>query len=78
MWYWIIPAWVASLVAVYLLGYCMRGLVKRVVELEQVLQSKLDKPPLPEEPSSIIIDELDPVQVAIRERDELMRKLNNG
>lgn len=73
---WIIPAWAISLVAVYFFGYYMRGLVKKIEHLEEVVKSKVDKKPLPEEPKSIVIDVDDPVQNALWEHEQLQRRLN--
>lgn len=73
---YIIPAWLGSLVAVYMLGYHMRGLTKRIDQLEEVIKSKVDKKPLPEEPQSMVIDPLDPVQEAQWEHQQMMKKLN--
>lgn len=73
---WIIPAWVLSLIAVFLLGYYLRGLKKKLADIEEVLKSKVDKKPEVEEPVSEIIDPLDPVQQAIYEHKVMMDKLN--
>ena len=73
---YIIPAWAISLVAIYLFGYYMRGLVKKIEHLEEMVKSKVDKQPEPEEPISMLIDPTDPVQEAIYEHKKLMEKLN--
>lgn len=74
--FWIIPAWAISLVASFLLGRYLTGLTKRITQLEKAVQSKVDKKPEPEKPVSTFIDVTDPVQEAIWERAQLMKKLN--
>ncbi|CAB4132523.1 hypothetical protein UFOVP253_30 [uncultured Caudovirales phage] len=73
---WIIPAWVLSLIAIYFLGYYFRGITKKIAELEEVIQSKVDRKPVVEEPSSTILDPNDPVQEAIYQHKIMMEKLN--
>lgn len=74
---WIIPAWVLSLIVAFLLGRYLSNLNKRIVVLEEVVKSKVDKKPEPEEvPPSTLIDPLDEVQTAIYEHTKLMEELN--
>lgn len=74
--YWIILAWIVSLGFAYLLGSKLRDITKKIVELEEVVKSKVDKKP--EEPESVseIIDPTDEVQEAIYEHEQLMKRLN--
>lgn len=58
------------------LGYKVQYIERRTKELVTTVKEKVSKPKI-EEPESIIIDELDEVQVAKFERDEMMKKLNN-
>lgn len=74
--YWIIPAWIVSLVAIFFLGYYLRGLKKRLEYIEEVLKSKADKKLEEAEPVSQLIDPTDEVQNAIWEHDQMMKKLN--
>lgn len=69
--------WILTLIATFLLGYHSRGLIKKIENLEEVIKSKVDKKPEPEEPKSELIDPSDPIQTAIYERDKMMRKLNS-
>lgn len=64
------------MIAVYFLGYYMRGLVKEIEQLKEVVKSKVDKQPEIQEPESMIIDLTDPVQEAIWEHKKLMEKMN--
>jgi len=73
---WIIPTWLGSLLVAAICGYKLRDLVKKVEHLQEVVKSKVDKQPEPEEPKSQLIDPLDPVQNAIYERNKMMEKLN--
>lgn len=73
---WIIPAWLLSVIAAFVLGYDFRGLTKRVEQLEEVVKSKVDKTPVIEEPQSTLIDPADPIQNAIYEHSKMMEKLN--
>lgn len=66
-----------SLIAVYCLGYYLHKLKDKVETLEEVIKSKVDKQPEPEEPISTLIDPLDPIQTAIYERDKMFKKMNN-
>lgn len=47
-----------------------------MVQLEEVIKSKVDKKPEPEEPKSTVIDPLDPIQEAIYEHNKMMERLN--
>ena len=69
-------AWVFSLAAAFYLGYHFRGLAKKIEVLEEAVKAKVDKKPVDEGPQSIIIDELDEVQVAMAEHARMMEKLN--
>lgn len=73
---WIIPAWVVSCIAVFLVGYHYRGIVKKVESLEAEVKLKIDRPVVEPEVESELIDPLDEVQTAIYERDQLMKRLN--
>lgn len=73
---YIIPAWLASLIAAYWLGYFIRGLTKRIEQLEKTIKNKADKQPEVEEPTSTVIDPYDEVQTAVFEHEQLMKKLN--
>jgi len=73
---WVAFAYAISVVASFLLGYHVRNLSDRVQALEEVVKSKVDKPVEPEEPPSSLVDPLDPIQTAIFEREQMMRKLN--
>lgn len=74
--YWIIPAWVISVIVAYLLGNKLRDITKHIAELEEVVKSKVDKQPEEPEPVSKIIDPTDEVQEAIYEHEQLMKRLN--
>lgn len=76
MYFYIIPAWLASLIAIYFLGYYFRGLVKRVAEIEQAITMKVDKKPVVEEPSSTLLDPNDAVAEAIWEHKQMLKRLN--
>lgn len=73
---WIIPAWVLSLALAYLLGYKLHRITAKIAELEEVVKSKVDKQPEPEEPKSTLIDPTDPIQEALWERKVMMERLN--
>jgi len=75
MLYWLIPVWAISLIGAFSLGYFVRGIMKKLAELEQAVHNKVDIP-VEEEPKSMLIDPLDPIQEAIYEREKLMKKLN--
>ena len=49
--------------------------MKKIEHLEKVVKSKVDKP-IPEESKSMLIDELDPIQVAKAEHERMMKQLN--
>ncbi len=53
---WIAFAWAVSLIVAYAFGYHMRGLKKHIERLEEVIQSKADKPVTDPEPKSEFID----------------------
>lgn len=74
--YWIVAAWIISLIAMYCLGYYISSLKKSIIELQTAVKSKVDKQPEPEEPVSTLIDLNDPVQTAIYEQKIMMEKLN--
>lgn len=76
MWYWVIPAWVASLIVVFILGYEWRSMKNTIAVLEQEVKNKMDKPAPEPEPESTVIDPLDPIQNAIYEHNVMMEKLN--
>lgn len=73
---YLIPATVVACIAAYLLGYYMRGLAKKIEQLEDVIKSKVDKKPVKQEPTSIIIDPLDEVAEAKHAHDLMMKRLN--
>jgi len=73
---WLVPTWILSLIAIFFVGYHYRGLTKKIEYLEEVIKSKIDKKPEPEEPKSTIIDPLDEVQEAIYEHKRMMARLN--
>lgn len=73
---WIIPAWIATLVLAFMLGYWHRGIIKKIEVLEEAVKAKVDKQPEPEESVSQLIDPLDPIQEAIAERDRMLKELN--
>lgn len=68
--------WVITLVCAFFLGYFLRGLTKKIAQLEEAITMKVDKKPEPEEPKSQLIDPTDEVQNAIWEREQMMKKLN--
>lgn len=69
--------WVITVVAAFFLGYFLRGLTKKIAQLEQAIAQKVDKKPEEPEPVSELIDPTDPIANAIYERDKLMKKLNS-
>lgn len=69
-------ACVLACIATFFAGYYYRDLKKRVERLEQVVKAKVDKPVVPEEPKSTLIDPDDPVQTAVYEHEQMMKKLN--
>jgi uncharacterized protein YhaN len=73
---WILPVWLVSLIIAFAAGYYLRGLLKTIEHLQEVVQSKVDKQPVEDEPKSMLIDELDPVQVALAEQKRIMQELN--
>lgn len=73
---WIIPAWILSLVAIFVLGFYIRGLAKKIVELDQEMKTKVNKKPEPTEPQSQIIDPYDPVAEAVYQHRKMMEKIN--
>lgn len=74
---WLVPVSIIACIASFFLGYHFRGLTSRVAQLEETIKQKIDKPVEIEEPQSEIIDPDDPIQEAIYERDQLMRKINS-
>lgn len=74
---WIIPASVISCIATFLLGYYLRGLKKKIEQVEKAVQTKITKKePIIQEPKSEVLDPLDEVQTAIYERDQMLKKMN--
>ena len=73
---WIIPAWVISCIASFYLGHYLKGLAKKIAVVEEAVKMKIDKPPVVEDPPSTLIDPLDPVQEAIYEHEQLMKRMN--
>lgn len=73
---WIIPAYVVSCIATFWLGFFLKGITKKIAELERGVQSKVDRKPPPEEPKSTLIDPLDEVQTMLYEHDKLNKRLN--
>lgn len=67
--------WFLSLIAIFWLGYKLGDITKKVKSVEQVVKQKMAKP-VEEEPTSEVIDPLDPVQEAIYEHKKMMEKLN--
>ncbi len=73
---YIIPAWIISCIATFWLGFWLKGLAKKVIELQEVVKSKVDKKPPVEEPKSELLDPDDPIQEAIWQHKQMQRKLN--
>lgn len=73
---WLIPAWIVTVVASFMLGYHLRGLKKRIEILEEAIQSKVDKKEPDPEPPSEVIDPLDQIQTAQFEHAQMMKRLN--
>jgi len=73
---YLIPAWILSCIATFWLGYFLRGITKKIAELEKVVQSKVDRKPPPEEPKSVLIDVYDEVQTMLYEHEQLNKRLN--
>jgi hypothetical protein len=67
-------AWIISLIGVFLLGYHYGNISKKVKQLEVEVKKKIEKPQ--EEPESMLIDELDPVQTAQYELEQQNKRLN--
>lgn len=74
--FWIIPAWLVSLIASFYLGKYLRKLEKKIEVLEKKIETKVSKKSEVAEPSSEVIDILDPVKEAMYEHDQLMKRLN--
>lgn len=70
--------WVITVVAAFFLGYFLRGLTKKIAQLEQAIAQKVDKKPEEPEPEPVseLIDPTDPIANAKWEHDQLMKKLN--
>lgn len=73
---WIISTFTIAIIASFLLGYHLRGMKNKIVELEEVVKSKVDKKVEPEEPKSRLIDPDDPIQEAIWKREQEMKRMN--
>lgn len=69
-------AWAITTAATFVLGYMFRQLADRVKALEHQLKQKIDRPKPTEEPKSLLLDPLDPVQQAIWEREKMMERIN--
>lgn len=67
--------WFLSLLAAGFLGYKLGDLTKKMKAIEESVRQKIDRP-VETEPQSMIIDELDEVQVAMAEHDKMMERLN--
>lgn len=67
-------AWVISIIASFLGGYHFRVFTKKVEHVEKEIKQKLDKPQ--EEPASVLIDPLDPLQEAKLEQDNIQKRIN--
>jgi hypothetical protein len=70
-----ILVWILSLYAAFWLGNHLREIAKKVEKLEEIVETRVYKKP-PEEPESMLIDELDEVQTAVYEHEKMMRDLN--
>jgi len=73
---WLIPTILIACISTFFLGYHFRGLTKKIEHLEEVVKSKVDKNPEPEEPQSQLIDPTDEVAEAIYQHNLMMEKLN--
>lgn len=73
---WLIPTVLIACIFTFFLGYHYRVLTKKVEHLEQVVQSKVSKPVISDEPKSTIIDPTDEVAEAIYVHEQLMKKMN--
>jgi len=72
----LVIAWILSVIVAVFAGYYFRGVKNKIVELEEIVKTKVDKK-LPEpEPKSNLIDPYDVVQTAQYEHSQLMEKLN--
>lgn len=76
MLWWLVPTWFVSLLATFFLGYYLRGLSKKLAELEQAITMKVDKKPVVEEPKSTLLDPTDEVQEAMYQHQQMLKKLN--
>lgn len=70
----VVLAWVLSLIAVFLLGYEIQRIKHMALSLRAKVVEKFEEPP--EEPDSVIVDPLDPIQQAKYEREQLMKDIN--
>lgn len=70
--------WALSLAISFGIGYVARGVHNKLVELEEIVKTKVDKPRELEEPTSEVIDVLDPIQTAIYEHQKEMKRMNPG
>lgn len=76
----LVAVWLGSLVAAYLLGYQFRLINRRITELEEVVNSKVEEVPLivVKEPEVVseLVDPYDEVATAIYEREREFKRLN--
>lgn len=72
---WLTPTWIATCIAMFFLGYHLRGLTKKIEHLEEVIQTKVSRKVV-EEPKSVVIDPDDAIQEALYQHKIMMDKLN--
>ena len=72
----IISTWILSVVCAFWLGHHLRGIAKKIEQVEASVKMKVDKKSEPEEPKSQLIDPADEIQQAMWEREQLMKKMN--
>lgn len=68
--------WLVTLIISFYAGYKLRDLTRKIEQVQEVLQAKVDKKPEPVEPQSTLIDVDDPIQTARFEHEKMMRELN--
>lgn len=73
--YLLIVLWILSVVLSFVLGCYIAKINIKFVAIQEVVENMVNPKPL-EEPSSQLIDPLDPVAEAIYERDKIMKELN--
>lgn len=71
----LVLGWIISVIAAACIGYWFKSITAKIQHIETVIAKKVDKPP--DTPDSVLIDPTDPIQEAMLQQQEVMRRLNS-